>query len=164
MKRNAAGTAAKRGPLSFDDLLVRIDHGLRYLDDRIELNRNPLTRLSRVETLAQARYASCVHPEAVALHEMLDVSVRLVLSEIEGEARLWKVREFLSLYRGGSTIKQAGKQLGMSREYCSRVIKKRAVELVAEKFIQLAMQRHPLPLFESPRISQGRRKTAGVVR
>jgi len=165
MPTRTATAPVKRGPPSFDELVIRVDHALRHIDDRIELNRNPLTRLTRVETLARTRYAACVHPQAVALRDMIDVAVRVVLGELQGEAGLRAVREFLALYRSGATVRQASKKLGLSREHCSRTVKKKAIALVAEKFMQLAMQRRPFPLPESlplPQIEQdvGSRRVA----
>lgn len=134
----------KPGPPSFEELLARVDHALRHLDDRIELNRNPLTRLARVDALARSRYASSIHPRAVALRDLLDTTVQAVLSELDGERGLREVREFLALYQSGATVSRASRALGRSREHCSRKVKKKALVLVAEKFVQLAMQRRPL--------------------
>jgi hypothetical protein len=139
-------TARKPGPPSFEELVVRVDHALRYLEDRIELNRNPLTRLTRVDTLAQRRYPGCVHPRAVALRQIVRQAVDEVVAEVDGEAGLEHVRTFLVLYASGSTVKGASRKLGLSREHCSRTIKKKALLLVAEKFARLAMQRRTLPL------------------
>lgn len=144
MTTRAAPANPKPGPPSFDELLTRIDHALRHLDDRIELNRNPLTRLARVEALARSRYASSVHPRAVALRDLVGATVQAVLSELDGERGLREVREFLVLYQSGATVTRAGKALGLSREHCSRTLKKKALVLMAEKFVQLAMQRRPL--------------------
>ncbi len=165
MRADAA--SLKPGPPSFEELLARVDHALRHLDDRIELNRNPLTRLARVEVLARSRYASSVHPRAVALRDLLDATVQAVLSELDGERGLREVREFLALYRAGATVTKASSTLGMSREHCSRTVKKKALILVAEKFVQLAMQRGPLsfpatvPPSESAREGAAARVAAG---
>lgn len=157
----AAAANLKPGPPSFEELLARIDHALRHLDDRIELNRNPLTRLARVEALARARHASSVHPRALALRDVLDSTVEAVLSDLDGERGLREVREFLALYRSGATVTKASRTLGRSREHCSRTLKKKALVLVAEKFVQLAMQRRPLsfPVAISP--SERDREDAG---
>jgi len=165
MRADAAGP--KPGPPSFEELLARVDHALRHLDDRIELNRNPLTRLARVEAVARSHYASSVHPRALALRDMLDATVQAVLSELQGERGLRAVREFLFLYKSGATVTEASKTLGMSREHCSRTVKKKALTLVAEKFAQLAMQRRPLsfpvaiPFSESERESAAARLATG---
>jgi len=139
-------TALKPGPPSFEELVVRVDHALRHLEDRIELNRNPLTRLTRVGTLAQRRYPGCVHPRAIALREIVRQAVGEVVAELDGEAGLAHVRAFLVLYASGSTVKGASRKLGLSREHCSRTIKKKALLLVAERFAHLAMQQRTLPL------------------
>jgi hypothetical protein len=144
MRMRADAASPKPGPPSFEELLARVDHGLRHLDDRIELNRNPLTRLARVEAVARSHYASSIHPRAVALRDLLDATVQSVLSELQGERGLRAVREFLFLYKSGATVTEASKTLGLSREHCSRTVKKKALNLVAEKFVQLAMQRRPL--------------------
>lgn len=157
MTRRAAAANPKPGPPSFEDLLARVDHALRHLDDRIELNRNPLTRLARVEDLARSRYASSIHPRAVALRCLLDATVQAVLSELDGERGLREVREFLALYKSGATVTGAGRALGRSREHCSRKVKKKALVLVAEKFVQLAMQRRPPSFPGAPPTSESDR-------
>lgn len=163
MMRMRAGAAnSKPGPPSFEELLARVDHALRHIDDRIELNRNPLTRLARVEALARSRYASSVHPRAVALRDMLDATVQAVLSELQGERGLREVREFLALYRSGATVTKASRTLGLSREHCSRTVKKKALILVAEKFVQLAMQRRPLSFPATTPPSESGRESAAA--
>jgi len=164
MRMRAAAANPKPGPPSFEELLARVDHALRHLDDRIELNRNPLTRLARVEALARSRYASFVHPRAVALRDVLDATVQAVLSELDGERGLWEVREFLALYRSGATVTRASRTLGLSREHCSRTVKKKALVLVAEKFVRFAMQRGPLSFPATvPPSESGREGTAAIV-
>jgi hypothetical protein len=124
------------------ELALRIDHALRHLDDRIELNRNSLTRLPLVQDLAQARYQCCVHPCAVALREIIRRTVDETLTDLQDEMGLQKVRQFLQLYASGSSVKAASSHLGLSREHCSRVLKKQAVRIVAEKFAQLVRRKH----------------------
>lgn len=167
MSTRAAAANPKPGPPNFDELLARVDHALRHLDDRIELNRNPLTRLARVEALARSRYASSIHPRAVALRDLVETTVQAVLSELDGERGLREVREFLVLYHSGATVTRASRGLGRSGEHCSRKVKKKALVLVAEKFVQLAMQRRPLsfpattPPSESAREGTAARLAAG---
>jgi len=143
MRARTAISNLKPGPPSFEDLLSRVDHALRHLDDRIELNRNPLTRVDRVGAVARSCYGSSVYPRAVALRDVIDASVQAVLSELEGDLGLREVREFLVLYRSGATVTTASRSLGVSREHCSRTVKKKALVLVAEKFIQLTTRRRP---------------------
>jgi hypothetical protein len=132
---------AKRGPISVDDLAVRIDHALRHIDDRIELNRNPLVRLPVIQDLARARYSNCVHPCAVALRHIVRLAVDETLADLQGEPSLRRLLQFLHLYASGSSVKSASEQLGLSREHCSRVLKKQVVLFVAEKFSHLVRSR-----------------------
>src|SRR5713226_5147453 len=46
---NVAAKSGKRCPITVEDLAPRIDHALRNIDNRIELNRSPLLRLAAVE-------------------------------------------------------------------------------------------------------------------
>jgi hypothetical protein len=128
----------KRGPISVEELALRIDHALRHIDDRIELNRNPLVRLPFIQDLAHARYSDCVHPCAVALRHVVRRAVDETLADLQEEERgMRRLRQFLHLYASGSSVKAASKQLGLSREHCSRVLKKQVVLFVAEKFSRL---------------------------
>lgn len=134
----AAAKSGKRGPITVEDLASRIDHALRNIDNRIELNHNPLLRLAAVERLADARFADCIHPGAVALRLILRQAVDETIREMEDDPALLRMRQFLELYASGASVTAASANLGLSREHCSRVLKKRAVRLVAEKFSRLA--------------------------
>lgn len=127
----------KRGPISVEELALRIDHALRHIDDRVELNRNPLVRLPVIQDLAHARYANCVHPCAVALRHIVRRAVDETLADLQEEPGLGRLRQFLHLYASGSSVKNASAELGLSREHCSRVLKKQVVLFVAEKFSYL---------------------------
>lgn len=130
----------KPGPPSAADLLGRIDHAVRNLSDRIELNRNPLTRLAAVAALAASDYPGRLHPRALAMRQIVSEAVAAVLAELEGDDGLWRLRDFLGLYTSGSTVAAAARRLGLSREHCSRSVKRAAVLLVAEKFLQLTFE------------------------
>ncbi len=127
----------KRGPISVEGLALRIDHALRHIDDRIELNRNPLVRLPAIQDRAQSRYANCVHPRAIALRDVVLRAVDEIIADLQDEPSLRRLRELLHLYASGSSVKDASAQLGLSREHCSRVLKKQATQVVAEKFSYL---------------------------
>lgn len=144
-------TALKPGPPSYDDLIGRIDHALRFIDDRIELNRNPLTRLAIIDSMANARYSGRVHPRALALREIVKRVTSRVLADLEDEAELRMVRAFLDLYRSGATVSSVARRLGVSREHCSRSVKKRALLLLAEAFAQLALKRNRSAIEDRPR-------------
>lgn len=139
----------KPGPPSAADLFGRIDHALRHLGDRIELNRNPLTRLAAVSDLAAARYAGRLHPRALALREVVSKAVSDVSTELAHDEGLGRVREFLTLYASGSNVAAAAKLIGISREHCSRSVKHTAVLLVCERFVQLTLERRRA---EAPRL------------
>src|SRR5688572_11970363 len=98
MRGARALSPRKPGPPSALELEVRLGHALRHRDDRIELNRNPLTHLASVAALAEAEYAGRLHPRALALRELLDRAVEDVLAELEDEPALSRVRQFLVLY------------------------------------------------------------------
>lgn len=137
----ARRSPGRRGPISIEEMALRICHALRHLDDRIELNRNPLTGLPVVQDLAQTQYAICIHPSAVALRRLVRRAVAETLADIEREPSLAKVKRFLELYASGSSIKAASMDIGLSREHCSRVLKKRAALLVAERFTRIIRKR-----------------------
>ena len=52
----------KKGSPYLDSLTIQIDHALRHIDDRIELNRTPLARLTCVQRLANERYQGHINP------------------------------------------------------------------------------------------------------
>lgn len=133
---------SKPGPPSLDDLMGRLDHALKHVDNRIELNRNPLTRLSTIARLAESRYEGRLHPRALALREIVGEAVRWVLAELDGESSLRYVHQFLTMYSSGSSVAEASRQLGLSREHCSRSIKREALRLVAQRFAELTWGRN----------------------
>jgi hypothetical protein len=97
--------------------------------------------LASVNALAEVRYQGRLYPRALALRELIDRAVEGVLAEIEGERGLDEVRQFLDLYRMGASVSAAARNLGRSREHCSRSIKRRALTLLADHFAALATER-----------------------
>ncbi len=153
----------KPGPASFDEVVARVGHALRNIGDRIELNRNPLTRLASIERLAQARYSRRLHPQAVALREIVERALGDVVRELEGEARMEQIRTFLVLYGSGATVAAASRKLGISREHCSRTIRKRALALVAGRFVRLAIERRgEIVGYQEADQPAGRRRTSSL--
>jgi hypothetical protein len=67
--------------MTADELAVKIDHAIRHINDRIELNRNSLTRLPSVQQLALDKYATSIHPCAVALRQIVRLAVAETLAD-----------------------------------------------------------------------------------
>jgi hypothetical protein len=68
---------------------------------------------------------------------MIHWAVKDVVADISGEAGLQRVGQFLTLRCSGATITEVSSKLGVCREHCSRSIKKKALLLLAEKFVAL---------------------------
>lgn len=130
----------KPGPPSRGELLQRVDHAIRSRGDRIALNQSPLSRHPVIVQLAAARYARTIYPDAAALRSLLDRAVADTVSALEHDPGLSRVQVFLRRYQAGVSIAAIGAELGLSREHCSRALKRQALELVSARLFQLLAQ------------------------
>jgi hypothetical protein len=112
----------------------RVGHALRNLDDRSELNRSPLARLSYVEKLARERYSIHILPRGLALRAVLVDCIEKVVNDLSKEPGLARACRYLALLKQGLSCRQISEELGLSREHVSRVYRLKALELVTTEF------------------------------
>ncbi|MFC1901849.1 hypothetical protein ACFLX3_02855 [Chloroflexota bacterium] len=60
-----------KGGIKSDARFSKVIHALRNLDDRIALNRNPLSRLAYVQEVAKGHCKGSIYPRGLALREIL---------------------------------------------------------------------------------------------
>lgn len=82
-----------------------------------------------------------LYPRALALRDLVSRALAEVLSELEGERALLPLRTFIVRYSSGGSVTSAARELGLSREHCSRSVKRRALLLLAERFAVIALER-----------------------
>jgi len=117
--------------------VVRLGDALRHLDDRILLNRNPLARLTYVKELAKEHYQAQLHPRGIALRETLVYCIDKIAIDMGNEPGSYRLCQYLLLAKQGLSCRQISKGFGLSREQVSRVYRRRALELLADKLRSL---------------------------
>ncbi len=113
----------------------RARYVLRHLDDPITLNGSPLCRLVALERLARAKYSDSIVPHERALHELAMACLQEIESELNGHSGVAKLKTFVIFTRQGMRITEASQKLGITPEHASRSLKRRLVDLFAEKLI-----------------------------
>jgi len=128
-----ARQTGKGGPKS-DARFFKVSHALRNLDDRIALNRNPLSRLAYVREVAEGHCKGSIYPRGLALREVIASCIDKIVTDLGDEPKFHKPCKYLALMKEGMTCRQISNELGISREHVSRVYRKRAIELLVEEF------------------------------
>ena len=134
-RRGGAGRPSKRGRPAAEDWHLRARYILRHLDDPIALQASPLCRLAALDRLARSRYPHSIVPDGRALHDVALGCLQEIESELEGHTGVARLRDFVRLTRGGMGVTEASRNLGITPEYASRALKRRLVELLAEKLL-----------------------------
>lgn len=119
----------------------RVDHALKSIGDRSELNRSPLADIDFIGKLASQRYSGHLMPRGLALHDVLLACVNKISKELDHEPGLSHACNYLQLLVKGFSCKEISRQLGLSREHVSRVYRKKALALLIEEF-QLTVSNH----------------------
>lgn len=141
MANNTARTKDKQGVIprrrsaSLNEWELRVSRALKALGDRSELNRSPLARLAYIETLAINQHQGHLFPRGLALHDVFIACVNNITTELGGEPKLVRVCSYLKLLVEGLACKEISTQLGLSREHVSRVVRRKAIELLTEEFL-----------------------------
>ena len=123
-----------KGGLTNDARFSKVCHALRNLDDRIALNRNPLSRLAYVQEVAKGQCKGSIYPRGLALREIITSCIDRIVIDLGDEPKYHNPCKYLDLMKEGMTCRQISKELGLSREHVSRVYRRRAIELLVEKF------------------------------
>jgi len=124
--------------------IARLSHALRNIEDRGELNRNPLSRLRYVERVAEERFHGQILPRGAALRWIVESCVERICEQVGNEAGLAKACTYLRLRCDGLSCEQIGRELGCSREHGSRYHRRKALDLLAREFMS-AMKNEDSP-------------------
>lgn len=138
-RRIATRTGAAPGPVRREEYVRRVREALAA--EYFALAQSPLTELPGVVTLARSDYSRKIYPTASALRDLLDRALDLALAEVEGcdEKRLQQVTVCLRLMRQHTSIPSITEHLGLhSESYVRTRIRRQALELVTDAFLQLA--------------------------
>jgi hypothetical protein len=116
-------------------LAAHLGDALASLGDRAVLNASPLSRIAYIQDLASEKYADKIMARGLALrHVILDCISRL-RGELSSEPGLSRCCRYLELRSQGVNCRQIGKELNLSREQASRVVRKQALQLLTEAFL-----------------------------
>ena len=115
--------------------IARLNHALKNIADRGELNRNPLSRLRYVERVAEGRFRGQILPHGAALRWIIVSCVERICEQVGNEAGLAKACTYLRLRCDGLSCEQIGRELGCSREHGSRYHRRKALDLLAREFM-----------------------------
>ncbi len=127
------------GRLSFDEYAERVSKVLRHTPFELD-DCAVLAQLPGVQRLAK-QHAHGMVPVGTAIRSLLDRAVGDVeeLASASGDRTSQRVATFLRLwYRERGTVVQVAKVLGLSRSHVAHEVQKRAVALVARRFLELA--------------------------
>jgi len=113
----------------------RLAYALRNLSDRSKLNGGPLARLAYVERQARERCNGRLLARGLALHDILITCVEEVSAELGSDPGATRACCYLESLAQGLSCREISRRLGLSREHVSRVYRKRALELVTERFL-----------------------------
>lgn len=129
---------AGQGLKSKDRYRDLVADALCRIDDPSSLRTNPLCRIGAIEDMAKRRYTGSPLSKARALRDVL-----LVCCERESAEAKDPFKTFLELYKQGKPIAKIARKMGRSREHCSRVYRRLAVDLVSDEF-QVFVEVHDL--------------------
>jgi len=146
MRAEAKGTGrsapkGRPGRPSVDDYSKRVAEVLRRTPFELE-ECTPLAQLPGVQRLAKQQVKGMM-PIGIAIRTLLDRAASDVeeLALTSGDRASQRVAAFLRLwYRERQTVVRVAAALGLSRTYVAHEVQKRAVALVARRFLELAWQ------------------------
>jgi hypothetical protein len=138
-RRTQRGGVTRRGRPSQDDYVRQVCTVLRYDAFRLE-ECTTLGQLPAVQALAR-RMQRSIFPTGSALHTLLDRAVTEVemLARNQRDLNSVRIAIFLEMwYRQGEPVTLVADALELSRSHVAHHIQKRALELVARRFLELA--------------------------
>lgn len=136
----SAGSARGRSRRSREDsaLLGQVIEAYRHLDDLDWLDASPLARTRAVREQAMPLAPM---PEAQALRRLLVDAARRAAEHTAEIPSHEPLGVFLRSYVAGKRVAEIAEELGVSREWCSRAYRKRALGLAGRQFARLAASR-----------------------
>jgi len=117
--------------------IARLNHALKSMADRGELNRNPLSRLRYVQRVAEEEYHDQILPRGLALRRIILECIRRLTAALEGESGSTKLCKYLELRASGLSCRRISEEFGLTREHVSRLYRRKALELLAQEFIRV---------------------------
>ncbi len=139
-RQRGPSLAKEATPTTGERLTAHLGAALVNLGDRTVLNANPLSRTEYVQRLASQKYADKIMPRGLALRHVIQDCISRLSGELGAEPSLSRCCQYLELRSQGVNCQQIGRDLSVSREHASRVVRKQALQLLAEAF--LAMTRN----------------------
>lgn len=138
-RRTQRSSVARRGRPSQDDYVRRVCTVLRYDAFRLE-ECTALGQLPAVQALAR-RLQRSVFPTGTAIRTLMDRAVgeveMVAMNQRDTTSR--RIAYFLELwYRQGEPVTLVADAMELSRSHVAHYIQKRALELVARRFLELA--------------------------
>lgn len=115
-------------------LMKEVELAYVHLHDLDWLQECPLAGLPGVQEQVQPQQFM---PNAQALRGLLIQAAQQVIQDIEKVPNLAGVRIFLERYLEGKKIAEIARELGVSREWCSRSYRKEAFRLAGMQFVRL---------------------------
>src|SRR5262249_51669060 len=137
-RRHQDSGRGRRGRLSRDDYARQVCAVMRHDPFRLE-ECTSLGQLPGVQMLSR-RLARSIFPTGLAIRTLLDRSLQEVqmVAFQQKDISSERIAFFLHLYRQGEKVTLIADALGLSRSYVVHHIQRRALDLVARRFLELA--------------------------
>jgi hypothetical protein len=134
-------TRGRKGRPSYDDYAKSVAEALRF--DVFELEEcTSLAQMPGVKALLP-RYQHAILPIGATLRAMFDKVVADIekLAKFSNDPLMLRIATFLQIwYREHGTVVRAAQVLGVSRSTVVHTAQPRAIELVARRFLEMAMR------------------------
>ena len=128
--------ASKEASRTLNERLeAHLGDALANLGDRAVLNASPLSRTVFIEKLASTRYSNKIMARGLALRQVITDCIARLRAELGNEPTLSRCCTYLELRSQGVKCRQIGKELNVSREHASRMVRRQALHLLAEAFL-----------------------------
>lgn len=114
--------------------LLQVRQAYEHIHDLDWLDESPLIELEAVAERANPLNAM---PQAQALRGLLVESAQRLARQMADVPDRAPLKVFLERYLEGKRIAEIAEELGVSREWCSRTYRKRALELAGMQFVRL---------------------------
>ena len=123
----------KRGRKPKKPLLEQVEAAFSHIHDLDWLQQSELSNLSEVQQRVRLHHTM---PEAWALRESLIEAALQVIQDIEKLPNMTSVKIFLESYLQGKKVTEIAKELGVSREWCSRSYRRDAFRFAVTQFVR----------------------------
>jgi hypothetical protein len=125
----------KPGPLSEAVVEREVWHALKCLTDPYELDKSRLTRLKPVEVLAERRAPNGAFTKGEVVSDLLLSCIERLGGKAEREGEFPRCAQLLAEIARCSTLAEASRQIGLSREHVTRKYRPKAIKILAREFL-----------------------------